>query len=122
MTPKTRSPAEKTVVWSTTTARIKSPSRRRGSQVTVGPPCFASSAGRWPQHLHVVEVRDIDQRLDEDVLLEVTAGLGDFAHGADGYCGRERAVLLTRGVDDLALGHLGIGVDEVGPHHVAVAS
>src|SRR5829696_2974193 len=122
MTPKTRSPAEKTVVWSTTTARINNARRRRGSQVTVGPPCFASSARRRPQHLHVVEVRDVDQRLDEDVLLEVTAGFRGLAHGPDGYRGRERAFLLTCGVDDLTLGHVRIGIDEVGPHRVAVAS
>src|SRR5215211_3217036 len=121
MTPKTRSPAEKTVVWSTTTARINSARRRRGSQVIVGPPCGASPAGRRSQHLHVVEAREVDQRLDEDVLLEVTACVRDLAHGADGDGGRERAVLLARRVDDLTLGHFGLGIDEVGAHRVAVA-
>src|SRR5690242_768517 len=103
MTPKTRSPAEKSVVWSTTTARINRPSRRRGSQVTVGPLRVDSSSRRRPQHLDVVEVREVDQRLDENVLLEVALCLRDPAHGADRYGGREGTVLLARGVHDLTL-------------------
>src|SRR6266699_6655964 len=122
MTPKTRSPAEKSVAWSKTTARINRASRRRGSHVTVGPSRVASSSRRRPEHLDVVEVREVDQRLDEDVLLQVTVGLRDLAHGADRDGGRERTVLLTRGVHDLALGHVGVGIDEVDAQGVAVAS
>src|SRR5918995_2144089 len=122
MTPKTRSPAEKSVVWNTMIARTSSASRSRGSQVTVGPPGAGSSTGRRPQHLDVVEMREVDQRPDENVLLEVTVGPADPAHGADRNCGRERAVRLARGVDDLALGHLGVGIDELGAHCAAVAS
>src|SRR5438445_5125008 len=122
MTPKTRSPAEKSVVWSTTTARINRASRRRGSHVTVGPPRVASSSRPRPQHLDVVEVREVDQRLDENVLLEITVGLRDLAHGADRDGGRERTALLARGVHDLALGHVGIGIDEVDAQGVAVPS
>src|SRR5256714_2528392 len=122
MTPKTLSPAEKSVVWSTTTARINRASRTRGCHVTVGSLRVASSSRRRPQHLDVVEVREVDQRLDEDVLLEITVGLRDLAHGADRDGGPEGTVLLARGVDDLAFGHVGIGIDEVDAQGVAVAS
>ena len=119
MTPKTRNPAEKSVVWSTTTARISRASRRRGSHVTVGPLRVDSSSRRRPEHLHVVEVREVDQRLDENVLLEVTRCLRDLAHGADRDGGREGTVLLARGVHDLALGHVGVGIDEVDARRVS---
>src|SRR2546430_8203932 len=122
VTPKTRSPPEKSGVWSTTTARINRASRRRGCHVTVGPLRVASSSRRRPQHLDVVEVREVDQRLDEDVLLEITVGLGDLADGADWDGGRAGAVLLFRGVDDIVLGHAGICFDEVDSQGVAVAS
>src|SRR5437763_10457111 len=122
MTPKTRSPAEKSVVWSTTTARINRTSRRRGSHVTVGPLRVDSSSRGRPEHLDVVEVREVDQRLDENVLLEVTVGLRDLARGADRDGGREGTVLLARGVHDLTLRNVGIGIDEVDAQGVAVAS
>src|SRR6266536_3037723 len=122
MTPNTLSPAEKTVVWSTTTVRISRASRRRGNQVTVGALRVASSLRRGSQHLDVVQAREVDQRFDEDVLLEITVGLRDVAHGADGDGGREGTVLLARRVHDLALGHVGVGIDEVDAQRVAVAS
>ena len=74
-----------------------------------------SSAGRRPQHLHVVEASRVDQRLDEDVVLEAAAGLAStLLTRPTGMRGRERAVLRARGDDDLALGRRRrLRVDEV---------
>src|SRR6266511_3293945 len=111
MTPKMRSPAENRVVCSTTTARMSSANRSRDSQVTAGPAgrgSLARAPRRGSQHLHVVEAGEVDERLDEDVLLEVAAGLRDLADGPDRERGRERAVLLPGCVDDLTLGDVGV--------------
>src|SRR4030081_3909536 len=122
MTPKTRRPDENTVVWSTTAATISSASRRRCSRLTVGSRSGASSSRWWSEDLDVIETGEVDERLDEDVLLQIAARLRDLADLRDRDGGRERTVLQSCCVDELNLRDGGVPVDELDPERAAVGA